>query len=527
MKECNLSDQQYNSPNGTQLPNGVYLEFVDFKEEILKVYEPIFLNDLPCVTKEDREKINNLIRTNYDGDKLSIQPSCECGLTKAGRYCPECRQPVLPFSEKPIIPNIWFRPPAGVDTLINPTFWGILRQAFTHNDYCLLDYITITNFSVPPRKHGEVMKLKSLGVKRGFNYFCENFDQIINLLFDCGFYRGTNNNKMWLKELISRYRDKIFTPYLPIPHRIAFVTEKTSVVTYADFSTTGAYNAAMTIAEIDESEYGTSLTTRQNWTIGAINDLWAYHHDQHRLTIGKKEGANRKHIFGTRGNYGGRAVISSLSEEHDYDELHIPWTFAIGMLKIHLFSKLEKLGFTPNFSARFLQQFARKYNSLLDRLLQELIEESKDPELGIKGIPCIFQRNPSLARGSAQCFFITKVKTDPDVNTVSMSVLCLKAPNADFDGKPKLPSEITDPFSFLCNLLVNLSNCFELLKKTISTEVLLWGIWPTTIETTRVAEGSRVGRKCGGIFGYLYRNGRVVNGTARYSLSRYVNIGEF
>lgn len=39
-----------------------------------------------------------------------------------------------------------------------------------------------------------------------------------------------------------------------------------------------------------------------------------------------------------------------------------------------------------------------------------------------------------MQRGSTQQFRITKVKTEVHVNTVSMSVLVLKAPNADFDG---------------------------------------------------------------------------------------------
>jgi hypothetical protein len=50
------------------------------------------------------------------------------------------------------------------------------------------------------------------------------------------------------------------------------------------------------------------------------------------------------------------------------------------------------------------------------------------------GIPCLLQRNPSLVRGSAQQFYITHVKPDPSINTISISVLCLAAPNADFDG---------------------------------------------------------------------------------------------
>lgn len=431
--------------------NGLHLEFVNFEEIINKLpIPPIMLNDLECVTKEDRDKINSLIRTNYDGDKLSIQPTCDCGETTVGKFCPTCRQPVLPFSEKPLDPIIWFRPPTGVKSLINPTFWGIIRAAFTHNGYCLLDWITKTTGSPPPSKMGEVASLQKLGIARGFNNFVNNFDDIIETLFEKGFYRGTANNRQYLRRLIAENRHLLFTQYLPIPHKIAFVTEKTSVATYADFSMAGAYNAAITITEIDEGVHGTSLATKQNWTIGAINDLTGYYEDQYKMTIGKKEGANRKHIVGTRGNYGGRAVISSLSNAHDYDELHIPWTFAVGLLKMHLTSKLIKRGHTPDSAARFLIENAERYNAELDGLFQELINEAKDDKLGIKGLPAIFQRNPSLARGSAQCFSITKVKSDVNDKTISMSVLVLAGPNADFDGKHL--SSLNSP------------NCWELLK---------------------------------------------------------------
>ncbi len=41
---------------------------------------------------------------------------------------------------------------------------------------------------------------------------------------------------------------------------------------------------------------------------------------------------------------------------------------------------------------------------------------------------------PTLQRGSTQQFRITKVNTNIHENTVAMSVMCLRAPNADFDG---------------------------------------------------------------------------------------------
>lgn len=492
---------------------GLFLEFVDYDEEIQKVPgTPILLNDLPCVTKEEKDRIGSLIRTNYDGDKLSIQPSCECGATTSGKFCPSCRQPVLPFSEKPLIPNIWFRAPVGVPCLMNPTFWGILRDAFTHNSYCLLDWITKTTSLVPANKRGDIIRLEQLGVKRGYTNFVHNFDAIMHVLFNNRFYHGTAANKNNLIELIAKFKHRLFCRYLPIPHKIAFVTERTSVATYADFSVAGAHNAAITIAEIDEGEFGHSLDVRNNWTISAINDLTGYYNDQYKMTIGKKEGANRKHIVGTRGGYGGRAVISSLSRAHDYRELHIPWTYAVAMLKMHLSSKLQKRGMSPHESATFLILYAKKFHPLLDELFKELINEAKDEELGIIGIPSILQRNPSLARGSAQCFSITKIKTDINDNTISMSVLVLKAPNADFDGKHASLLSRPDFMTWTLNSS-NYWDTLYLMYWAISIEVLL--MWDVINGHRKLHHGnmtndnlikwvgylwiikaSRVGRKC-------------------------------
>lgn len=43
-------------------------------------------------------------------------------------------------------------------------------------------------------------------------------------------------------------------------------------------------------------------------------------------------------------------------------------------------------------------------------------------------------KKPSLLQGSAQTVKISKVKTNVNDKTVSMSILIVRAPNADFDG---------------------------------------------------------------------------------------------
>jgi hypothetical protein len=87
---------------------------------------------------------------------------------------------------------------------------------------------------------------------------------------------------------------------------------------------------------------------------------------------------------------------------------------------------MRKYRMTPNECNSFLHTYTNKYNEDLDNLLKELIAESPEGK-----IPIILQRNPTLVRLSAQHLYITKIKTDPDINTTSMSVLALKGPNAD------------------------------------------------------------------------------------------------
>lgn len=410
---------------------GVYLEFVDFSEIISRLTTPpIFLNDLDPTTRESRERIAHLVRTNYDGDSLAILPSCECGETTGevnkNTRCPKCGTIVTSVTEKPIESTVWFRAPRGVDTLMNPNMWGILKDAFTSSGLSILDWLTMPSYMPPVAKQGEVERLQSFGLRRGYNWFCRNFDHVMDVLFSNGFYRGTPANRGYIADLLHQNRHLMFTHYLPIPAKIAFITEKTSVGTYADSAMASAMDAVLTICSIDESEDGTTQQVRENRTIRAINQLESYYSQQYRGTIGKKEGLLRKHRFGTRVPYGGRAVISSLSHRHDYDELHIPWTYAIALLKVHVTNKLLKMGWTPIKINKHLINCANRYDETLDSIFKLLIEESPH-----KGIPAILQRNPSLARGSAQCFYITKVKTDPAINTISMSVLCLKSPNAD------------------------------------------------------------------------------------------------
>jgi hypothetical protein len=119
-------------------------------------------------------------------------------------------------------------------------------------------------------------------------------------------------------------------------------------------------------------------------------------------------------------------VISSITNRHRYDEIHIPWGIGISVFRLHLVNKLSKLGYMPNQAIQLLNASAQSYNVLLDKLFKEIIAESANGY----GISVVEQRNPSLERGSAQLVYITQVKEYVKIPTVSISILVVKGLNA-------------------------------------------------------------------------------------------------
>ena len=187
-----------------------------------------------------------------------------------------------------------------------------------------------------------------------------------------------------------------------------------------------AIDAVRTISSIKSSATPLSMRSVETRVVNAISKLAMFYRNFSQKTLGRKPGLFRKHVFGGRAHFTARAVISSLSDAHHYEELHTPWGMSVALLKLHLTNKMLKMGMTPLEVERHLSEHTLKYSPLLDQLFQELIAESP-----YRGLPVIFQRNPSLHRGSAQRLYITKVKTDPMITTISFSVLTLKSCNAD------------------------------------------------------------------------------------------------
>lgn len=410
---------------------GIRLEIVDHDANFARLSdEAVIINDIDVMSMEGKDKLNSLLYTRYEGDALNVLPSCDCGELKGeynvGVRCDNCGSEVLPLTERPLESTLWIAAPKGVRALINPVMWTILSNAMSGENFRLLEWLCNSGYVPKNPNAGMLHRAKSLKLKRGLNNFHDNFDEIMQVVFSNKLYKGRARD---LIDFVHENRDRVFCQHLPVPTKLGFITETNGSATYADSTMYPALDAIRTISSIESGPSQPPLRVKENRTAKAISQLAKYYEDFVRESLGKKEGWFRKHVFGSRTHFSFRAVINSLSDNHEYDEVHLPWGLAVSVLRAHLTNKLLALGKTPNEINKFLKEHTLVYHPLLDQLFQELIDESP-----YGGIPIVLQRNPTLKRGSAQALRVTRVRQEVRINTISLSTLILKAPNADFDG---------------------------------------------------------------------------------------------
>lgn len=407
----------------------VIQELVDYKEILNSLpFEPIIVNDLQMETEEDREVVQSLIRTKYQSDMIPTIPSCRCGAMmgerRIGMICPECDSAVESKIDPHSEPLLWLRNPKGVRPLISPIIWIMLKSRFTKSGFSVMNWLCDVNYRSNSSKQPDVIdKLTRADVVRGYNFFYDNFDRIMEILFsskDMSCKRNTD----YLKLLIETYRDKLFFDHIALPNKSIIIIEKTNVGTYLGKPIGDAMNAMLILMGIDTQTHFTDKE-RQNRVIKAIDGLATFLSTTKKNFIASKAGVFRKNIFATRTYFTFRAVISSITKPHHREEIWIPWGVALSVFRPMLLNRLSKLGMTINEGVDFLHAHAEVYCDTLDKILNDLINEA--PYLGI---PVIEQRNPSLLNGSAQLKYITVVKKDPKDRTVGTSILTVRAPNA-------------------------------------------------------------------------------------------------
>lgn len=417
----------------------IYQSLVNFDEVFNSLPDsPIIINDLKDKSEDDRNYYSNLLVTKYSEDFINLIPSCDCGEMKGEFYrnevCKTCNSVIKSHVEDDLIPLVWFRRPTDVSKIINPAVWNMLKARFYKYGFSILVWITDFRYKVKPKYDNIIKNYTEAGYGRGYNYFVDNFQEVIKYLLSIPEYRLKKNEIDYLITLIEQESSSVFSDYIPLPNKSLLIMEKTNLGVYVDPIILNAVDSIKMLVSIDKDHHQQTSKVKQNRTIRAINKLGEYYLSFYREKLMPKKGIFRKNIYGSRTNFTFRCVITSLFNNVAYDEIHVPWGVGLTVFRPHVINKLMKLGMTLNDSIGFLLGGINKHNQILDNLLKELISESDNK------LYAILHRNPALAQGSIQRVRITKFKQGPIGehnscdNTLSIPLPITKSFNADFDG---------------------------------------------------------------------------------------------
>ena len=420
---------------------------------------PIFLNDVDVSTIEGKQSFNEKIMTLYEEESLTSSPTCQCRYLRGGKYhkdvCPRCNTPCEYELEKEIENDLWVRAPEGIVAFINPDVYVMFQDFMTKGPYNLLQYLINPAMKNDGRSPWFNAADKH-GIPRGLNNFITHFDDIMATVFTI--VRNDRRRQIpVIQEFITAFRDKLFTPYLIVPNRMAFVIENNEYNKWADKTIETGVNAILTIVSADTKNNGKdrSIARKEALVATALQEYGDFWINFFSKVAGKKHGHFRQEVFGQRSHFTFRGVITSITARHNYDDCILPWRMGVQLFKDHIIAKLmrgtnKRVAMSPKDAERLINFSVNNHVPLVDEILKELIAEHPSG----RGLPIILQRNPSLKRGSAQQLWIPRIKTDLNDFTIGLSVLILGAFNADFDGDQMNGYFIVDGriFNILCRL---------------------------------------------------------------------------
>jgi len=402
--------------------------------------DKILINDINIFSEETRNLIDNIAMINYTSEHLSIIPSCECGEVKGtyfiGEICHKCKTHVKSSLEDSISFLVWCKRPEGVSKFISPFLLAILvnRYKYAKTSISIIPYLLQPHYKLTTKNKANDRELigklefllKEYNLKRGYNSFVDNFFTFIDML-ESNFIKETKESKIFdFKTMLLENKDNIFSEYLPFPNKVIFASETNELGRFMDKNILIPLNSLRRLTGIDLRTQSSNI--KQSKVAKSLIELADFYTKYFNTSFFKKTGLIRQHISSTRSHFTARAVITSLPSIHRYDEIHIPWTVACGLLREHILNRLFKRGYTFKQAISFLYYHSHIYSPILEEIFNEIIRDSGG------GIPCLFNRNPSLHRGSIQKVYVTKVKSDPKDTTISFSFLITPAFNGDFDG---------------------------------------------------------------------------------------------
>lgn len=405
--------------------------------------DKIIVNDLNVLDLTDKETINNSLMTVYNNtDAISTVPSCDCGQTTGaylvGQDCPYCGSKCKDYESK-IEPLLWLKTLDNNTKFLNPDFWLMVARLLDKNlDY--LRWMCDYQYNPPVQLPNFMVGVKEvLGNVREYNNTMEKLGDVFRYLLTHSKFKDKDKqeNILLFIEIWDKYRDDLFSSYVPIINKKLFVMENTTKGAFVNLVVSDVLDLVMSWCK-EANKDGTigARTANKKGIVTAvtISKLAALYNKYFRDYVVQKIGIFRKHVYGSRSHFTFRTVIGSFPGKHQHNEILIPWGVAVTVFRPHIFNKLfNKYNYNGIECGNILIKSVKKYIPVVHEILLEMIAESK-----YMGIPCLAQRNPSLKASSSQLVYITGFDIKPKKNggydissmVTRFSQLIAKGPNA-------------------------------------------------------------------------------------------------
>lgn len=413
-------------------------------EEDSKEGKIFIANDFQVDTEEKRERLINMLTKTYSRDFLDEPINGANSLFEKVR------------------PTMWIKPIGDEGLFIQPKFFTMLSKALTRDRVNILQHAIDPSYRLPNNltPKGIVKSYLDAKFPRGLKAFHDHFDEIMDLLVMNSFRKreskremvgsnrranGKRNTSDYIAMVIEKYRHLIFCHHLPVPSNQLFIMEKrgknkVSEVPLMQY----AFDAVHTVTSI--SSRIRPVTPREadrlNYKVMELMSEFFEKYAQNYLT--SKPGVFRKNSYGTSSSFNARAVIVSRQGIQAYDEIIIPYALGFKILEIHIAKiYIDEKEFSPIDIFEMRAEYARQFNPEVHHVMMRLIQDF----WGGRGWASNFLRHPFLSKLSSQFMYIPEVGTDPLDNTIQMSPMALKGPNADFDGDEMVLSLHLDKYT--------------------------------------------------------------------------------
>lgn len=414
---------------------------------------PIYLNDYDLNIEEDRDRLAELTRLEFNGNTFQNVAECSPGcrtlrgnhLVGSNIVCPKCGNKVEMYYDKNTEVSMWLKCPEGVDTFINHGFYNTFFTSIIIAKQGAPRLIVARYFIDPSyrkefkAKHAVteiIMKeiMEELNIQDvGINSFYHNCDKLMQYLI-----MGPGNKFTGLKEQTAdawefweRYKSKAFCKYIKVPSRYSTILEHNDRGTWGVEGQIETKQIYYAIAGCKKSSEYYELTERdkksnQNLVGRKIIELTdMYIRKINNRSIFHKKAISRKHVCSGSLPVTGRRVITSETGLLDPNQMMIPWKLAISTLTVHITNMLYRKGVTPLKAMQRLNVAAYHIDPDIDAFLTRIEQEKK---LLVES-----HRNPSNEYLSIKSFFgiVNRVLSD---ESLKISILACASYNADFDG---------------------------------------------------------------------------------------------